>query len=361
MVRHLQVGWGAAREQMRLARGLEQMPQLREALDASEVSLAAARVLAAARSGEPEAFSEAEPLLVEAARRHQVTDLGRVVALWRQQVEAERLGDPDEARRARRRFHASALLDGMVRVDGDLDPETGEALLTALRAVMDTEARSPAANDDPRTPAQRRADALGEICRGWLDRADRPRVGGERPHVTLTVGVEALRDGEGTPWQRASTGLPADDVAHPPDAVVAGTPALDHTGPTSVATALRLACDADLMRVVLAGASQPLDVGRRTKIVSPALRRAVIVRDRTCRFPSCERPHTWCDAHHVRHWADGGETSLANLLLLCRPHHRLVHRPRGFTVEVRDGRPMFRRPDGSVLGDGATGGGRAPP
>jgi predicted restriction endonuclease len=85
------------------------------------------------------------------------------------------------------------------------------------------------------------------------------------------------------------------------------------------------------------------------------MRRAVVVRDRTCRFPGCERPHTWCDAHHLRHWADGGETSLANLLLLCRRHHRMVHRPRGFSLDLVDGAPVFRRPDGSHLE------GRAPP
>jgi hypothetical protein len=103
------------------------------------------------------------------------------------------------------------------------------------------------------------------------------------------------------------------------------------------------------MRVVLSGRSEPLDVGRRTKVVPPSLRRAVIVRDRTCRFPGCDRPHTWCDAHHVVHWADGGPTGLPNLLLLCRPHHRLIHRPGGFRAEMHEGRPVFRRPDGSML------------
>jgi hypothetical protein len=347
MVRHLGMGWGAAREQVRLARGLDQMPRTRQALEEGGVSLGAARVLAAARLAEPEAFASAEELLVETARRHSVADLGRVVAFWREQVAAERLGDPEERRRARRRLHASVLLDGMVRVDGDLDPEAGEALLTALRSVMDAEAKGPGARGDPRTAAQRRADALGEICRGWLDRADRPQVGGERPHLTLTMGIETLRGG----LAAIHDGTEGHDTS----------PTLDHTGPTSVATARRFACDAALMRVVLDGASQPLDVGRRTKIVSPGLRRAVIVRDRTCRFPGCGRPHPWCDAHHVRHWADGGETALGNLLLLCRPHHRLVHRPRGFSLAIEELRPVFRRPDGSVLADGATSGGRAPP
>ena len=94
--------------------------------------------------------------------------------------------------------HASVSFLGMVRFHGDLDPETGETLLTALRAVLDAESRSPREDDD-RTPAQRRVDALGEICRGWLDSADRPTVAGERPHVTVMVDVAALRDPSNDP------------------------------------------------------------------------------------------------------------------------------------------------------------------
>ena len=85
------------------------------------------------------------------------------------------------------------------------------------------------------------------------------------------------------------------------------------------------------------------------------MRRAVIVRGRHCRFPDCDRPHTWCDAHHILHWADGGATAADNLLLLCRRHHRKVHEPGGFRLMVRDGHAAFTRPDGSVLED------RAPP
>jgi hypothetical protein len=109
------------------------------------------------------------------------------------------------------------------------------------------------------------------------------------------------------------------------------------------------------MRVVLSARSEPLDVGRRTSVVPPSLRRAVVVRDGGCRFPGCDRPPPWCDAHHVDHWADGGATSLADLLLLCRRHHRLVHRPGGFGLRLVGGLPVFRRSDGSVLE------GRGPP
>jgi predicted restriction endonuclease len=102
------------------------------------------------------------------------------------------------------------------------------------------------------------------------------------------------------------------------------------------------------MRVVLSERSEPLDVGRRSKVVPPPLRRAVIVRDRRCRFPGCDRPHTWCDAHHIVHWADGGPTALSNLILLCRQHHRAIHAGRA-RLDMDDGLPVFRRSDGSLL------------
>jgi hypothetical protein len=330
------VAWGTAREHLRTARALEEMPKTRQALDAGELSMSAVRVLVATRDADPSAFGRCEKELVEAARIHSMQDLQRVAAYWRQAVEREQALEGDDKIRERRRLHASVSFLGMVRVDGDLDPETGETLLTALRAVLDSESRA-GGKDDDRTPAQRRADALGEICRQWLDLAERPSVAGERPHVTVTVDSEAL--------QGAS----------------AGTSELDHMGPTHPEVARQLACDASIRRVVMAGRSEPLDVGRRTPVVSPAMRRAVIVRDRHCRFPGCDRPQTWCDAHHVVHWADGGPTALPNLVLLCRRHHRMVHERGSFRLELVDGRPVFRRPDGSVLEDGSFLEDRAPP
>lgn len=324
------VSWGKARDELRVARALEEMPETRRALDEGDLSMSAVRVLIAAREAEPLAFRESEAQLVDAARIHSMNDLQRVAAYWREAVEQDHVVDSEERLRAQRRFHASVTFLGMVRVDGDLDPETGETLLTALSAVLDAETRSNA-DPDGRTPAQRRADALGEICRQWLDVADRPSVGGEKPHVTVTVDENALRDGTGE------------------------TSELDHAGPVAPAAARRVACDASIRRVVMAGRSEPLDVGRRTPVVSPAQRRAVVARDRHCQFPGCDRPHTWCDVHHVVHWADGGPTALPNLILICRRHHRKVHERRGFRLELIDGRPVFRRPDGSILDE------RAPP
>ena len=128
----------------------------------------------------------------------------------------------------------------------------------------------------------------------------------------------------------------------------------DHVGPVPPEVLERLACDASIRRVVIKGRSEPLDVGRKTPVVSPAMRRAVIVRDRDCRFPGCDRPPPWCDCHHVRHWIRHGPNAVRNLVLLCRRHHRFVHEGR-FGVEMIQGQPVFLRPDGTVLED------RSPP
>jgi hypothetical protein len=323
---------------VRMARALEQMPVTAEALAGGEVSSAAVSLLASAQEAAPEQFALAEDALVDAARSLPVVKLRDAVARWRESADAERAVQDEERRFERRRLHVSATLEGMVRVDGELDPVTGQTVLTALRAVEDADVRSrvghrsgehhrPGAEPDPRTPAQRRADALGEICRQWLDLAERPVVSGERPHVVVTMDIASLE-------RRAGRLLDLEDV-----------------GRIDGETARRLACDANVTRVITDGSSQPLEVGRKTKAVPPALRRAVAVRDGGCAFPRCHRPSSWCDAHHVRHWADGGETSLANLVLLCRRHHRLVHHRR-FTVEMTNERPRFFRADGTVLDRG---------
>ena len=97
------------------------------------------------------------------------------------------------------------------------------------------------------------------------------------------------------------------------------------SAPSAPETARRLACDANVVRVVTGGASEPLDVGRASRTVSPAQRRALTIRDRGCVFPGCDRPPGWCDGHHIVHWADGGPTDLANLALLCHHHHKAMH------------------------------------
>ena len=276
-------------------------------------------MLVAARETNAEGFEGSEQVLVDAARTLPFRGFRFVVEHWRQAADPRTAAAEADRIYELRRLHVSPTLGGMVRVDGDLDPETGQTLITALRAVQDADARK---RGDVRTAAQRRADALGEICRQWLDAGERPSIAGERPHIVVTVDLEALERG-------------------------GGRSELSDVGAVRPETARRIACDAAVSRVITRGRSEPLEVGRRTPVVPAGLRRAVVVRDRHCRFPGCDRPQGWCDAHHAVHWADGGETSLANLVLLCRRHHRLVHERFGLTME--DGQPVFRRPDGSVM------------
>src|SRR5439155_1652849 len=121
------------------------------------------------------------------------------------------------------------------------------------------------------------------------------------PHLTVRLDLEALQGRAGRSCE------------------------LDDGGGITPEAARRLACDAQVVRVITRGRSEPLDVGRRTPVVPASLRRALTVRDGGCTFPGCDRPPSWCDAHHVRCWADGGETKLGNLALLCRRHHGVTH------------------------------------
>ena len=113
--------------------------------------------------------------------------------------------------------------------------------------------------------------------------------------------------------------------------------------PISAGWARELACDATIIPIVLGANSEPLDVGRATRLIPPALRRALIARDKGCAFPGCRRPPRWCDAHHIKHWADGGATCLENLVLLCEYHHQVIHHS-DWTVKIVDGRPQFTPP-----------------
>ncbi|MGH8933888.1 MAG: DUF222 domain-containing protein, partial [Egibacteraceae bacterium] len=159
---------------------------------------------------------------------------------------------------------------------------------------------------------------LVELARRGLDRGDLPDVGGAKPHVTVVVRLESLRGEDG-----------------------AAPATLDRLGALSGEAARRMCCDAGISRVVTAGASQVLDAGRETRVVSPAQRRALAVRDRGC--VGCRAPVAWCEAHHVIHWIDHGPTNLDNLVLLCGACHRDVHHGRGQPVRQPDGRWTLRR------------------
>ncbi|MCM3920792.1 HNH endonuclease [Frankia sp. AiPs1] len=236
------------------------------------------------------------------------------------------LGGPDDAAAAggedpagRRKLSISELPDGMTRISGELDPEAAALLRTALDPLA---VPRPAVDGalDPRSPARRRADALVDLLTRTFDAAVLPVGGGVRPHLTVTIPWSTLRGRSGVP---ATTGW--------------GQPL-----PREVLR--RLACDSSVGRIILDPAGVPLDVGRTQRTVTADIRRALIARDHGCAFPTCDRPVGWTEAHHIRHWIDGGHTSLDNSVLLCGHHHRVIHH-QGWTVRLGpDRRPEFLPP-----------------
>jgi uncharacterized protein DUF222 len=251
MIDKLRVNSSQAALQVKMASALEAMPRTREAMASGGLSCDAVRVLASARDAHPAQFQQAEATLVQAASTLPARELSHALAYWRQAQDLKTALEDGERLRGRRNLSVRTVASGMVRVDGDLDPETGETVITALRAVIDTEAKSGTAADG-RTQVQKRADALGDLCRHWLDSADRPTVGGERAHLGVIVDLEAL---QGKAGHRSE---------------------LDHVGPIHPEMARRLACDASVSRVITRGSSEPLDIGRRTPVVLAGMRRAVV-------------------------------------------------------------------------------------
>ena len=215
----------AAEGRVRRARALEAMPEVARAFGEGEVSESAVHVLASVREAAPEAFARSEPALVDAARSMAFGELRRVTETWRIAADPTRALVDEDRRHERRRLDICPTEDGMTGVRAELDAEDGQGLITAGRSQMDAETR-PASGADLRTPTQRRADALGEICRQWLALRERPIIGGERPHVVVTIDLETLIERSG----RRSE--------------------LQDTGQITPETARRLACDADVTRVI---------------------------------------------------------------------------------------------------------------
>jgi Domain of unknown function (DUF222)/HNH endonuclease len=311
--------FGSAKRDVAMAAALEEMPRTRKALERGEVSATAAAMLVKAREAAEAAFETQEAALVADAGKLPVGALRARLSEWVQKVDPDDVEARAEVRYIRRRLDVFPAADGMVRVNGDLDPESGSPVIAALGAIVNRELTN---GPDRRTPGQRRADALAEICSTWRG-TNRGDGVGDRPDVTVIVDLKALAGS------------------------AAGRSELPEVGPITPETARRIACDASVSRVITRGPSEPLEVGRRTQVVPASLRRAIAVRDGGCRFPGCDRPGGWCDAHHVVHWADGGQTNLSNLVLLCRAHHRMAHQ--GFSIRMTASGPTFRRPDGSVI------------
>jgi 5-methylcytosine-specific restriction endonuclease McrA len=316
-----------ARERVRVARALADLPQLAAALARGELSYAKVRALT--RMATP----ETEARLLAVGRAGTAAHVERIVHGWRR---VDRLAEAREAKRqhAQRALHVFTEDDGTVVVRGRLTPEQGALLRRALDAAREAlyqrgRAAEPTpaldtSGPEPPTPAQQRADALTLLAETALHHELDPGAPGERYQVVVHVDADVLVDPD----------RPGQSVLEEGSHVPAGT-------------SRRLACDAS--RVVMAHGpdGQVLEVGARTRTIPPALRRALLHRDPTCRFPGCQTRVG--QGHHVQHWAAGGATTLSNLVLLCRRNHRAVHEEGYQVARGPDGDFQFSQPDGRPL------------
>ena len=323
------LGWkcgidrGAAREKVRVARALEVLPLISAAMARGALSYSKVRALTRV------ATPETEDMLLMIALHGTAYHVEKLVRLYRRTLEACELGR-EAIQYANRGVNWFYDDDGSLVLRARLTAETGALLVKALELATEDFLRAPASSDvsaetldaghlpesfespdssespESDTLSQRRADALGHFAETWLSHGYRS-LGGERHQIVVHVDSETLRDG--TPGRCEI-----------------------ESGPSLAAqTARRLSCDASLVTIVEDESGQPLDIGRKTRSIPPAIRRALRSRDACCRFPGCT--HTrFLDGHHIRHWADGGGTKLSNLVMLCRFHHRQVHEGR---VDVR--------------------------
>jgi hypothetical protein len=316
---------GAAREKVRTARVLEGLPETSASMARGELSFSQVRALS--RVARP----DNEHDLLALARGCTTAQLERMVRGWKR-ANSRR----DEVALERERHEARTLsvfpdLDGMYVVRGRLPPELGALLMRAIEAASDHVYHEHHVEDlEPeKAAAQRRADALGLLAERAMAAGLSESVSGtraERYQVVLHVD-EGTLEAEGD----------------------SGRSDLDDGTRVSPETSRRLACDCGLVRMRHQPDGRVLDVGRRTRTIPPALRRALEARDRGCRFPgadSASQTDTTCVT------GDGGETSLANSLLLCRHHHTLVHEG-GWRIEWwGEGMPAFFGPRGQVLFEG---------
>ncbi|MBI1963685.1 MAG: DUF222 domain-containing protein, partial [Candidatus Rokubacteria bacterium] len=325
---------GAARERVRVARALGALPLLAQALATGELSYAKVRALTRV------ATPETEERLLAVGRAGTAEHVERIVRGWRR-VDAKAEARESARRHASRALHVYQDEDGMVVVRGRLAPEVGAVLVQALAAAREAlyqqRRRSDVSAETSWTPpgdvsaatptlAQQQADAVGLLAESALHHGLDPGAPGERYQVVVHVDAPVLADPEAP-----------------------GQSVLENGARVPAGTSQRLACDASRVVMRHTPDGRVTEVGARTRTIPPALRRALQHRDRGCRFPGCGLP--FGQGHHLRHWAQGGPTTLSNLALLCRRHHRAVHEEGDQVERCPGGELRFRRPDGRLLSE----------
>jgi len=320
------IAMGAAREKVRVARSLETLPKISAALACGKLSYSKAREIT--RVAEP----ATEDYLLMIAEHGTAQHVEKLVRAYRRCQDAEELSREIRQQQARCvNFRHDD--DGSFILSCRLPAETGALMLKALDlAVQDVPAGT---SPEPVPFSARRADALALVAESFLAHGAIEAAGADRQQIVVHVAAETLRSR------------------------TAGCCEFEHGPSMAAETVRRLACDASLVAVIENDEGEPLNVGRKTRTISAPLRRALNARDKGCRFPGCSNTR-YIDAHHVEHWANGGETKPSNLVSLCRFHHRAVHEG-GFRIErLDDGAPRFVRPNGTAVDSIAPGYNRTP-
>jgi len=315
------IALGAAREKVRVAHAIPKLPRIGEAMARGELSYSKVRALSRV------ACENTEEYLLNIALHGTAAHVERVVRQFRRAQEAEELSR-EERQQANRKLTYFYDADGSLILKGRLPAEIGAQLIKALEAAaQDEEADDVSAETSDRGKTSwgaRRADALGRIAESFLKHGLEVLSPGDRQQIIVHVDARTLREGG------------------------AGRCEFEDGPAMAAETARRMACDASTVHMEEDEAGEPLNVGRKTRTIPPALRRALKSRDKGCRFPGC--PNTrYVDAHHIHHWAQGGETKLSNLVQLCRFHHRQVHEGRVVIKRLDDGALRFVKPDGRAF------------
>lgn len=287
---------GRARRLVKLAKAAREHADTFAAWRFGHISADQAQQLFEASEELPDKYDSAEPVLLEIAGETP-DDTRKILDYWKNSVDPASIELDLETQMIRRRFELTTKPNGMVAGSFLMTSQAGLGLRTAIESLL-----PPPDPADDRTATQRRHDALEDLATSFLETTNTRTTGGEKPHINVHCDIDALQ-GEPGGLHETTAGqvLPVEAVR-------------------------QLACDASVTRIVFDAESEILDVGRKTRVIPAALRRAVIARVRHCQHSGCRRDATWCDVHHLVHWADGGETDLANLELLCRYHHTLRHR-----------------------------------
>jgi len=292
-----------------VARLLECLPQTAQAFADGDFSYRHAALIAhTAEELGDKMEAQAEEILVTAAKELDPRRLK--IAIWHLRHCLEPNGVLRDAKEQHdgRYLYLNQTLDGVFYLNGRFDAEGGAVLRTALDSVM-----KPPGPDDEGTGWQRRADAMVEVMRRQLDGGQLPEVGGQKPHLMVTVDVATLTK---EPGSRAAE--------------------LEWAQPIPVEIARRLACDCTITPILQGRESHQVEVATSSRVISPAMKRALIARDKGCKLPGCDIPAAWTDGHHIRHWADGGPTVMSNLMLFCRRHHGLFHES-GWKLQSAEG------------------------